>query len=122
MRFTPATSKSIGDIGEERARDFLQKNGIKIIKSNFKCKVGEIDIIAEDNSSLIFIEVKYRKSDKFGAPSEMVTYHKQKKIILTAQLYLQKHPKLANKACRFDVISIHQNDISWIQDAFNTDF
>jgi len=119
-RFT-ATSKNIGDMGEEKARNFLKKNNIKILETNFKCKLGEIDIIAKDSSSLIFIEVKYRKSDKFGAPFETVTRHKQRKIILTAQLYLQKHPKLANKACRFDVISIHQNDINWIQDAFNTD-
>jgi len=108
-------------MGEERAQNFLKKSGVRILNTNFKCKLGEIDIIAADNNTLLFIEVKYRKSDKFGDPSETVTYHKQKKIILTAQLYLQKHPKLANKACRFDVISIHQNDINWIQDAFNTD-
>jgi len=115
------TTKSIGDHGEEQARNYLKKHNVRIVESNFKCKAGEIDIIAMHHDSILFVEVKYRKQIGYGTPAEMVTRAKQKKIISTAQLYLQKHPELANKACRFDVISIHQNDINWIQDAFNLD-
>jgi len=121
VAFFGKTSKEIGDIGESKARSFLEDNGAKIIESNFTCKTGEIDIIAISDDTLLFVEVKYRKNNNFGDAAEMVTARKQKKIILTAQWYLQKHSRLANKACRFDVISIHQNEINWIQDAFGTD-
>ena len=114
------TTKNIGDQAESVAERFLTKNQLKILDKNLRAYTGEIDIIADDQGTLVFIEVKYRKSVSFGQPFETVTRAKQKKIIRTAQYYLQKHPKLANKACRFDVISIHNNNINWIKDAFDT--
>lgn len=120
MLFSKPTSKTIGDHAESIAESFLIKNKFKIIEKNFRTKTGEIDLIADDQGTLVFIEVKFRKSSDFGQPFETVTYKKQQKIIRTAQSYLQKQPKLANKACRFDVISIHNQDINWIQNAFDT--
>ena len=119
MPFFRITSKNIGDKAEDVARNYLQQHGIKILESNFRCKAGEIDIIAVEAETLLFIEVKYRKNNTFGTPQEMVTTAKQRKIVTTAALYLQKHAKLANKACRFDVISIQQNEINWIKAAFD---
>lgn len=119
MFFNKPTTKSIGDTAESIAENFLIKNKLSIIEKNYRMKTGEIDLIANDQDTLVFIEVKYRKSTRFGHPLEMVTPGKQKKIIRTSQLYLQKHPKLSNKACRFDVISIHNQEIDWIKNAFD---
>ncbi|HFE36990.1 MAG TPA: YraN family protein [Gammaproteobacteria bacterium] len=120
MQLPSLTTKAIGNQAESVAEAFLKKKQLKILKKNFRSPVGEIDIIAKDHETLVFVEVKFRKSADFGQPYETVTRAKQRKIIRTAQWYLQKHPKLANKACRFDVISIHQDDINWIQNAFDT--
>ena len=118
--FFGKTTKNIGDQAETVAEDFLIKNKLKIIEKNYRIKAGEIDLIADDQGVLTFIEVKYRKTSNFGYPYETVTPSKQQKIIRTAEYYLQKHPKLSNKACRFDVISIHNDDINWIKNAFDT--
>ena len=118
--FLSKTTKKIGDQAEDIAESFLIKNKLKIIERNYRFKAGEIDLIADDKGTLTFIEVKYRKSDSFGQPFETVTRSKQQKIIRTAEYFLQKHPKLSNKACRFDVVSIHNEDINWIQNAFDT--
>lgn len=120
MLFGKQSSKDIGDQAESMAEAFLTNKNIKIIEKNYRIKAGEIDLIADDQGTLAFIEVKYRKSKHYGQPFETVTYPKQQKIIRTAQSYLQKHPGLANKACRFDVISIHNQDIDWIKNAFDT--
>ena len=120
MLFSKQTTKNIGDQAESIAEKFLIDKKIKIIERNYRIKAGEIDLIADDKGTITFIEVKYRKSSNFGQPFETVTHTKQQKIIRTAQSYLQKHPKLANKACRFDVISIHNQDVNWIQNAFDT--
>ena len=120
MLFSNQSTKNIGDQAESTAEKFLVTKNVKIIEQNYRIKAGEIDLIADDKGTIVFIEVKYRKSNNFGQPFETVTRSKQQKIIRTAQSYLQKHPKLANKACRFDVISIHNQDINWIQNAFDT--
>ncbi len=114
------TSKDVGDKAELMAEHFLKKQGVTIIEKNYRDSPGEIDLIADDLGTLVFIEVKFRKSTNFGQPFETVTRVKQQKIIRTAESYLQKHPQLANKACRFDVISIQDQDINWIPNAFDT--
>jgi len=111
------TSKAIGNQAEAQAKDFLIKQGLDIIKTNFFCKGGEIDIIARDNDYLVFIEVKYRKQNQYGNPLEMVTAIKQKKLIHAAQHYLLKLNNTPN--CRFDVISIEPDkEEVWIKNAF----
>ena len=112
-------TKDIGTIGENIAANHLVKQGLVEVMRNFNCRLGEIDLIMTDQQALVFIEVKYRKNSHFGSPSEMVTNQKQKRIIRSAQYYLQRNPKLSNKACRFDVISIQQSDIEWIKNAFD---
>lgn len=121
MFFSNTNKKTIGDYAESLAEEFLKKNNVKILEKNFSCRSGEIDLIVKDQETLVFVEVRYRKSAKYGQPYETITKAKQNKIIRSAQTYLQKHPKAANKACRFDVISIQQGNIDWIKSAFDTD-
>lgn len=99
--------KEIGEIGEELATNYLIQNNYQIIKRNFTCRQGEIDIIAKDKikKELTFIEVKTRTNFKYGLPSESVTENKQKHIYRTAEYYVYKN-KIKNVAIRFDIIEI----------------
>ena len=96
--------KQLGNRGEEEAVKYLQKNGYKIIQQNYRCRTGEIDIIANDGNYLVFIEVKSRKNTDYGAPGEAVNYFKQQKIIKVAQFYLMT--KSIEPNVRFDVVEI----------------
>jgi putative endonuclease len=98
------TSK-VGDIGEQAAADYLHHAGYEILEQKYRCKIGEIDIIAKINNSLVFIEVKTRRNTTYGFPAEAVTYRKQQKIINTALCYLQQIHNI-NMQCQFDVIEI----------------
>lgn len=97
---------NIGKIGEEIALQYLVKNGYIILEKNLKVTFGEIDIIAEKNNCICFVEVKSRNSDKYGLPEEAITQFKKNKIIKVAQLYIKKK-HIKNKLFRFDVISIN---------------
>jgi len=119
MLFGRHTSKQIGDTAEEKAVTYLLKAGLKIIERNYRAKTGEIDIIAKDKDAVVFVEVKFRRNSSFGQPYESVTYQKQQKIIRTAQYFLQKNRKHSNKSCRFDIISILDNEITWLKNAFS---
>ena len=98
-------SNIYGKKSEIIASKFLKKKGFKIIDTNYKNKIGEIDIIAMDNDYLVFIEVKARMSRAFGEPAEAVDTQKQQKIRNVAELYLLQNDKMENK-CRFDVITL----------------
>ncbi len=114
-------SQKTGQYYERLAIKFLKQHGMKILCQNYRCKMGEIDVIARDGDTLVFIEVKYRQSNHFGSSTEMVSYHKQIKLIKTAQFYLTQHPQAQKTPCRFDIIAIqHQPRLSidWIQNAF----
>ncbi len=111
MKLTPNPRPfryDLGLSGENHARQFLKKSGYEILETNFRCPLGEIDLIARENQRLIFIEVKTRRSDRAGTPEESVHVIKQKKIIRVAQWYL-KAKKLTNVPIRFDVIAIDLN-------------
>lgn len=95
----------VGNIGEKAAISFLQKAGYKILEHNFRSKSGEIDIIAEYRHTIIFIEVKTRRSTVFGFPAEAVTRVKQQRIIKTALYYLNMRNQ-PNSSCRFDVLEV----------------
>ena len=101
--------KSIGDIGEDFAAEFLISQKYKIIARNFRIQRAEIDIIAEIDKIIVFIEVKTRTSNKFGRPAEAVTNTKQKSIITAAMGFLQQND-LFDRACRFDVVEVFANN------------
>ena len=105
-----------GKDGEERACNYLKSKKYKILEKNYRCLYGEIDIIAKYNNTLVIIEVKYRKSAKFGKGYEAVNYTKQQKIIKTLQYYINE--KNVKMPVRFDVISIDDNEITHIENAF----
>jgi putative endonuclease len=99
------STKILGNLGESYAERFLMRNGYKVIDKNFRCKVGEVDIIALKDNILIFVEVKTRNSTKFGFPEEAVTPHKIGKIKRSGDWYVSLHPNLPKKV-RIDVVSL----------------
>jgi len=113
---------NFGKSAEDEAADFLKKSGYKILERNYRTNLGEIDIIARDKDTICFIEVKARRSDKFGLPQESVFNHKQKQISRTALLFL-KTKNLLDKKARFDVVSVlclgETHSINLIKNAFD---
>ncbi len=96
---------SLGRRGEAFAVQYLRGLGYRIIRKNFRLKVGEIDIIASEGDYVVFVEVKTRSSLKFGHPSEAVTYRKQQQIIRTALMYMSQN-NLHEAPIRFDVVAV----------------
>lgn len=117
---------SLGKKGEKLALHYLKKRGCTIRSSNFRTRLGEIDIIAEDKGTIIFVEVKTRTGTMYGAPYEAVTKTKQVQLSKVALAYLNQHD-LNESPARFDVISIvhaagKQPEIELIKDAFELCF
>lgn len=111
--------RQVGSDYEKKAQDYLKQQGFRIIKCNFHSRYGEIDIIAEDNGYLVFVEVKYRKNNACGNPLEAVNAGKQKRICRTAFYYCLSHGYNDNTPCRFDVVAIEgDKDIVHIKNAF----
>lgn len=105
----------LGSIGEKAAIEYLEGRGYTIVEKNFRCKLGEIDIIAADNDVIAFIEVKTRSSDIFGTPGEAVNFYKQRKIVQTALAFI-KQKKLYDWMSRFDVVEVIADDYDNIID------
>jgi putative endonuclease len=97
--------QNLGQSGEDLAAEFLSKNGYAILTRNYRCRYGEIDIIAKFRDVLVFIEVKTRKGEAYGSPAAAVTHRKQRQISKTAQYYLNER-NLFDAPARFDVVSI----------------
>ena len=110
-------NKISGDAGEGRAVAWLGEKGYRILERNYRIPSAEIDIIAERNGTVVFVEVKYRRSSAFGDPFEAVNPKKQAKIVRAAQHYVAKHG-LEGRDLRFDVVSILGDEVSQIEGAF----
>lgn len=116
--------KALGTWGEKTAKEYLQGQGYQILETNFRCREGEIDIIARDGEYLVFVEVRTRKGSEFGTPEESITTAKKKKLISLAFVYLQNHSNLPS-LWRFDVVAIELNQegeitrLELIRDAIN---
>lgn len=108
---------NLGLAGEQEAQKYLKKKKYKLLECNYKNKLGEIDIIAKQHNTIVFVEVKSRSSLVFGMPRESVTNHKQQKIKQVAMCYLSLN-KLSNCSVRFDVIEILNGQITHILNAF----
>lgn len=93
----------LGKRGEAAAAGYLRRRGFAILETNYRCRLGEIDIIARDRDTLVFVEVRSRTASSFGTPQETVTYPKQRKLRQVAQVYLMTHPTAA--PARFDVVA-----------------
>ncbi len=112
-----------GKLGEDNAVAFLQRQGYEVLDRNFRCRLGEIDIIARKENFIVFVEVKLRKSFRYGTAREYVTLSKQRKIILAAEFWLAGHPTRLQP--RFDVVELYAPEgadrparIEHIPDAF----
>lgn len=118
----PAKHLQLGQQAEERARRYLGTQGLKLVTRNYRSPHGEIDLIMRERETVVFIEVRYRRSHAFGLPAETVDWRKQKKLRATAEHYLQSNKKLHDRPCRFDVMTISgddkNGDIDWYPDAF----
>lgn len=116
-------NKTIGNYGEQLARKHLKESGYTILDRNFKCKTGEIDIIAKKYNTITFVEVKSRYNRLYGNPCESVNYIKKLRIYKAAQFYIIKN-NLTNFDFRFDVIEIafnynnNDNTLNHIENAF----
>lgn len=113
---------SKGHAYEQIAEQYLIQKGLLLKTRNYYTRRGEIDLIMQDNNTLVFIEVRYRKNNIYGSAEETVTKHKQTKIIFSAKHYIAKF-KIWNTNARFDVItikpkSLNQYDINWLKNAF----
>ncbi len=123
--FAKSGSRSIGQNAEDIALRFLQKKGMQLVERNYRCKLGEIDLIMQQDSELVFVEVRYRKRTNFGSGAESVDFRKQQKILRSAEHFLQNHARYRSNPCRIDVISItnpakHAGstvEIDWIPNA-----
>lgn len=103
---------------EAIAARYLERNGYLILEQNYRCHYGEIDIIAEQQGTLVFVEIKYRQSDRYGSPSTAVDYRKRRHISRTALHYYSYHGYEQEKPCRFDVIEIQGRKIRHLINAF----
>lgn len=117
------SSQRQGAYAEQKAVEWLGQQGLGIVKRNFRCRLGEIDIIAHDGEHLIFVEVRLRKNRRYGGAAATVDARKQRKLILAAQYYL--NTQLCGRKlppCRFDVIALTPHNtgltINWYKAAF----
>ncbi len=111
--------RALGTEKEQKAAIFLEKQGYHILARNFRCRLGEIDLIAKDGAYLCFIEVKYRFATSQGYPAEAITPTKIRRITRTAQYYMLLHRISQDTPCRFDAVVILDNEISLIKNAFD---
>ena len=111
-----------GRNAEKIAFNYLNDQGLKLIEKNYSCRHGEIDLVMRLQELLVFIEVRYRESTKFGLPEETVGKAKQRKIVKTAEYFLIDKKMSDLCPCRFDIVAIHgtipDHKINWITDAF----
>ncbi len=116
----------VGKWGEAQVGKWLTKHGYRLLAAGFRCRMGEIDLIAQKGDVLAFVEVKLRKNDHFSAAMEQVTLPKQRRIRITAEYFLSQHSEYASYQCRFDVAEVYAPDgietkrpkLNYIEQAF----
>jgi putative endonuclease len=114
-----------GEAGEKLARVWLEAQGLQHVQSNFRCKMGELDLIMLDDLCLVIVEVRYRASCSHGGPLLSVTPQKRQKIFRATRLYLQQHKALSANPLRFDVLALSgpldAPVVDWRKRAFSAD-
>lgn len=111
--------RKIGAEAERQIKAYLTERGYVILEMNYRCRQGEVDIIARQGHYYVFIEVKYRSSGKYGMPEEAVGSGKQRRISRAALYYLYSHQLPDTTPVRFDVAAIYEQKIHYIQNAFD---
>lgn len=123
---SPTTpQRSTGDRYEALALARAEAEGLKLLARNFSCRHGEIDLILRDGDTIVFLEVRYRRTSGFGGAIGSVGAAKRERLAKAASLYLQSQPRLARQPCRFDVMAISGDSetaqIDWLRNAFETE-
>ena len=116
-----AAHNEAGRRAEQAARDYLERQGLRLVEGNYRCPHGEIDLIMRHRDTLVFVEVRYRRSRRYGGALASVDGRKQGRLAAAAAHYLQCHPKAARRPCRFDVVAIGgegAGEVDWVSDAF----
>jgi putative endonuclease len=118
-----ASARADGARYEDIALAHLQRTGLVAIARNFTCRYGEIDLVMRDRDTLVFVEVRFRSASGFGDGIDSVHAGKQAKLVRAASAFLASHPRLADRACRFDVVAIAGDadapSIDWRRNAFD---
>jgi putative endonuclease len=121
---TGTNARSRGQWAEDQALGHLEGHGLRLLRRNFSCRLGELDLIMADGPIVVFVEVRFRSGSSFGAGFETVTRSKQRKLIAAARAYLARHGS-DRTPCRFDVVSVTQRNYApiflWVKEAFNQD-
>lgn len=110
-------NRKTGSCYEQAVAFYLEQSGYEILETNYRCKIGEIDLIAKEGGELVFCEIKYRTHGEKRVPLDAVNRKKQKTIIRCAEWYLAEH-QLQDIACRFDVVGISGTEICLLKNAF----
>jgi putative endonuclease len=119
----PGSAPGPGNVWEARAREHLRDSGLTIIAQGYRCRLGELDLIACDDEQLIIVEVRARARTAFGTAVETVGINKQRRIILATRHFLMRHPAWVSRRIRFDVIAFDDIDqpapaLTWLKNAF----
>ena len=122
---TTLTPKQVaGNAAEDLAVTHLERAGLRILTRNYRVRGGEIDCIALDGNTLVFVEVRLRRNARFGGAAASIDTRKQQRIIHAARCYLMRHSQQAERPCRFDCVLLDRLDThqpEWIKDAFQAD-
>ena len=114
-------SRARGAEYEALAARHLEAQGLRIVDRNVCFRGGELDLVADDGGTVVFVEVRFRRSAAFGDASESVALRKQQRLVRAAELYLARHPERAQRPCRFDLVAIDGERLEWLRDAFRPD-
>ncbi|MBO9882477.1 YraN family protein [Xanthomonas sp. D-109] len=112
-----------GNAVEAAARAELERAGLRLIAANVAFRGGELDLVMQQAQSLVFVEVRYRRSTAFGGGAASVDLRKRRRLLLAAHLFLAAHPQYANWPCRFDVVEAEGDPprLTWLRDAFRAE-
>lgn len=114
-------ARGVGAEKEHLARRYLEAQGLRHVAHNVRCRLGEVDLVMRDAQTLVFVEVRYRRSLRFGGAAASIDHRKRSRLVAAAAFFLQRRP--IDLPCRFDVVAIGAgNRIEWIQNAFDGAF
>jgi putative endonuclease len=117
----PQGQRARGQTVEAAACHYLQQQGLILLDSNYTLRSGELDLVMQQGDTIVFVEVRYRRTDRYGTPAETVTRSKQRKLLLAARHWLATHPRHAQQPCRVDIMAARPGEsglqFEWITNA-----
>lgn len=117
------SKRALGQRAERQAERYLSRQGLRVVKRNYRCRLGEIDLVMHEGDTLVFVEVRLRGRTTFGDGIDSVSLHKQRRLIRAARHFLMRNLRWRHAPCRFDVIGIERasDHVTWIPNAFQAD-